>query len=82
MWSKVKGKLLFCLFSMNSYIQKLRGQSETKRKAFAYTTAFILTVVIFLVWLSTFLFDFATPKIDIPAPNFDFLTSVFEVFKW
>jgi len=45
-----------------SFLEKLRNESEAKRKRFAILWASILTLIIFLVWFSIFQLDFGVKK--------------------
>lgn len=64
------------------FIENLRNKSEGERKAFAYITSFVVTGIIFLIWISTFIFDVSAPNVTVPKINFDIFAKVFDVFEW
>ena len=64
------------------FLENLRKKSEEERKAFAYAASFVITGGIFLIWISTFLFDVSAPNVSVPKINFDIFANVFEIFKW
>ncbi|MFA6897931.1 MAG: hypothetical protein WC250_00815 [Candidatus Paceibacterota bacterium] len=45
-----------------NFLEKLRNESEGKRKRFAVIWASILTLIIFLVWFSVFQLNFGVSK--------------------